>query len=147
MSVRFFDRSTASDVNVASYPSSQNWPMERRGLLFMVGKTCARRASVESGGRMPLFGSSAVCVAVMESPLGRPTLYLAVTGRLSTQGVSGSIKCLEQPVSAIPLDAVVGTREKALKAKIFELLWLVPCGCQGLLAVDPPMVSAAFAHF
>jgi hypothetical protein len=47
----------------------------------------------------------------------------------------------------MPLEEGAGTKEKALKAKRCELFLLVPCGCQGLLAVEPPMVSEAFAPF
>jgi hypothetical protein len=43
-------------------------------LVVILGKTCARRAVVERGGRTPLEGRSAVWVAVMVAPLGRPTV-------------------------------------------------------------------------
>ena len=70
---------------------------------------------------MPSSGRSAVCVASIVAPLGSPTVYLEVTGRLSTQGVSCPIKCLEHPVSGMPLAARVGTSDKRLQAKRFVL--------------------------
>ncbi len=57
------------------------------------------------------------------------------------------MKCLEQPVSAIPLEAGVGAKENRLDANRFELFLLVPCKYQGLLAVEPPMISVALAAF
>ena len=67
---------------------------------------------------------------------------------LLTQGVAGPMTCFEQPVSAIELEVVEGTKDKMLQDNKFELfLLVVPTSCHSLLAVEPPIVSDALAAF
>jgi hypothetical protein len=56
------------------------------------------------------------------------------------------MKWVEQPVSAMAWDdEVAGTSDVIVQHKDVLLESLVPCTGQSLLAVEPPMMSAALA--
>ena len=64
-----------------------------------------------------------------------------------SQGRVLVMKWLVHPESAMAVWAGAGTKELTWLINCFFLKTLVPSECQlGLLCVDPPLVSAAFAY-
>ena len=75
------------------------------------GKTWARQARSERGGKGPVLGRRAVWVDRRVVPFGRPTRRPLTTGARFSHGVVGEMKWLVQPVSAMALvDVGAGTK-------------------------------------
>jgi hypothetical protein len=105
--------------------------------------TCTQRAGKDKLGRCALAGSSAVCVAARVAPLGRDWRFIDAWRVLDNEmgGTTGVCDGFWD-------DKVAGTSDVIVQHKVVLLIEsLVPWTGQSLLAIEPPMMSAALAAF